>query len=199
MSARPSSPDGYFALSLEDLLAEVASPQPVPGGGFVAAVSVAMAAGLVTMAARLSSDWPEARGAAAQAETLRARARELARRNAEAYSQALAALGGEEEKYRTRDETLADALDRAADVPLQIGDAAAAVTTLAAEVADRGEPSVRADCAVAASLATAGARAAASLVEVNLATTGDDERVVRARAQVADAEGSLERALAAVA
>src|SRR3954447_10701683 len=153
-----SASDGYLNYRLEDFLDEIASPAPVPGGGFVAGITVAMAAGIVSMAARLSEDWPERRGASAQAETLRARATELASTNAEAYAKAIAALAGREERYRTRDETMGDALARAADVPLAIGDAATAVATLAAEVAEHGDPRFRADCAVAASLAVAGAR-----------------------------------------
>jgi formiminotetrahydrofolate cyclodeaminase len=189
----------YLDLSVDELLMELASPSPVPGSGFAAAVAIAMGAGIVTMAARLSPDWPEGRGAAAQAETLRKRVMELANRNAEAYASALAALKGKEEKYRTRDETMGVALARAADVPLAIGDAATTVAALAAEVADRGNPRFCADCAAAASLAVAAARAAATLVEVNLGTTSEDERVRRARGQIADASASLEQALAAVA
>jgi formiminotetrahydrofolate cyclodeaminase len=147
----------------------------------------------------LSPDWPEGRGAAAQAETLRKRVMELASKNAEAYARALAALRGKEEKYRTRDETMGDALALAANIPLEIGDAATAVAALAAEVAERGNPRFCADCAAAASLAVAGARAAATLVEVNLGTTSEDERVMRAREQIDDAAASLEQALASVA
>jgi formiminotetrahydrofolate cyclodeaminase len=189
----------YLDLSVDELLIELASPSPAPGSGFAAAVAVAMGAATITMAARLSPDWPEGRGAAAQAETLRKRVMELANRNAEAYASALAALKGKEEKYRTRDETMGDALKRAADVPLEIGDAATAVAALAAEVAERGNPRFCADCAAAASLAVAAARASATLVEVNLGTTSEDERVRQAREQIADASASLEQALAAVA
>jgi formiminotetrahydrofolate cyclodeaminase len=192
-------PRRYLDMSVDELLSELAAPSPVPGAGFAAAVSVAMGASIVTMAARLSSEWAEGRGSAAQAETLRRRVMELASRNAEAYAEALAALEGKEERYRTRDETMADALARAADVPLEIGDAATAVAAIAAEVAANGEPRFCADCAVAASLAVAGARAAATLVDVNLGTTDDDERVKRAHAQIAEASASLEQALAAVA
>ena len=190
--------DGYLDQRLEDFLGEIAAPTPVPGGGFVAGITVAMAAGIVSMAARMSEDWTERRGASAQAETLRARATELASTNAEAYARALAALAGEEERHRTRDETMGDALARAADVPLAIGDAATAVAALAAEVAERGDPRFRADCAIAASLAAAGAHSAAVLVDVNLGTTGGDERTVRAQKHVDEAAGSLQRALAAV-
>jgi len=93
---------------------------------------------------------------------------------------------------------MGDALARAADVPLAIGDAATAVAALAAEVAEHGEPRFRADCAIAASLAAAGARSAAVLVDVNLGTTGGDERTDRARRQADDAAAALQRALDAV-
>ena len=55
------------------------------------------------------------------------------------------------------------------------------VAALAAVVAERGEQALRADAVAAALLAEAAARAAATLVEVNLGTTSSDERVARAR------------------
>ena len=147
-------PTSYLELPLEELLREVASPDPAPGGGFAAGVALAMAAGLVTMAARLSREsWPEAGGAAAQAEALRARAVALAQQNTEAYLSAVAALAHDEQgDPGRRDELIARALERAAEVPLEIADAAADVASLAAAVAQDGEPSLRADAAVAASL-----------------------------------------------
>jgi formiminotetrahydrofolate cyclodeaminase len=54
----------------------------------VSALVVAMAAGLVEMAARVSSD----AGAAAQAESIRVRVAPLAAEDARAYEQALAAM-----------------------------------------------------------------------------------------------------------
>lgn len=202
-----SKSDGYLDLSLDELLDTLASPDPAPGSGFVAAVAVAMAAGLVAMAARLSlSDWPEARGAAAQAQSLRSRVTPLAEANTRAYMEAIGALEqpGEPAQPRqpgkeSRDEALARKLAKAADVPTQIGRAAADVAALAAAVAENGNPGLRPDVAVAAALAVAGARAAATLVEVNLATTPGDGRVAQARGYVEDAGAALERALTAVA
>jgi formiminotetrahydrofolate cyclodeaminase len=194
-----ASSDGYLELPLDELLEQVASNEPAPGGGFVAGVTVAMAAGLVAMAARLSPGWSEAGGAAAQAESLRSRVMALAELNASAYADALSALKGQQETgYRSRDETIEDALARAAQVPLDIGRTASDVSALAATVAESGEPSLRADAAIAASLGLAGAQAAAILVEVNLATTPDDERVARAHSFVEDAGAALEQALLAV-
>jgi formiminotetrahydrofolate cyclodeaminase len=191
----------YLELRLKDLLDEVASPDLAPGGGFVAAIAVALAAGLVAMAARRSRDhWPDAGGAVAQADALRLRVAPLAQQNAEAYVDAVAALRQEgSAEPEARDEAIARALARAAGIPLQIGEAASDVSTLAAAVAEHGEPNLRADAATAALLSEAGARAAATLVEINLATTSEDERVTKARELVAAASSACERALAAVA
>jgi len=191
--------DRYLEQRLDEFLAELASPELLPGGGFAAAIAVAMAAGLVAMVARLSREqWPEANGAAAQAETLRLRIIPLAERNAATYAEAVATLRAKSDQSESRDEAIAEALDRAAQLPLQIGEAAADVSALAATVAERGEASLRADAAIAALLAQAGARAAATLVEVNLGTTTDDERVARARELVTAASTASEQALAAV-
>jgi formiminotetrahydrofolate cyclodeaminase len=190
----------YLELPLEDFLDEVATPELLPGGGFVAVAAVAMAAGLVTMAGRVAGrEWAEGRGVAAQAETLRKRITPLAVLNADAYQSAVATLRGEQQAGRgSRDEAIASALERAAEVPLEIAEAGVDVVALAALVAERGEPALRADAAVAALLSHAGVRAAAALVEVNLGTTTDDERVARAHDLVGAASVALERALAAV-
>jgi formiminotetrahydrofolate cyclodeaminase len=193
----------YMQLSLEQFLDEVASADLLPGAGFVAAYGVAMAAGLVSMTARLSSGhWTEARAVSAQAETVRHRVTPLAELNARAYQRALSVLKGEEEGPKdprdSRDDAIAEALDEAARIPLQIGESACDVAALAATVAERGEPAVRADAAVAALVSYSSARAAATLVEVNLSTTSADERLAEARNIVGTASLSLERALAAV-
>lgn len=184
---------------LGDLLDELASEAPTPGGGSAAAIAVAMAAGLVAMAARLSrAEWPEAGGAIAQAEALRVRVAPLAQRDAEAYEQALAALRPPKElEPEARDAVIGEALSRAAEVPLAIAEAAADVAELAAVVAEKGNPAVRPDAAAAALFAEAGARTAANLVAVNLATTEDDPRARRAREAAAAASAAAGAALAA--
>jgi formiminotetrahydrofolate cyclodeaminase len=198
---RPSEAGSHLDRPLEDFLDEIASADLLPGAGFVSAVAVAMAAGLIAMAGRRSFEvWPDARGAVAQAEALRTRVTPLAEQNAAAYSQAVATLRAKDSAAapERRDEEIADALDRAAGVPLQIGEAAADVAALAALIVERGEGSVRADAATAALLAQAGAQAAATLVEVNLGITSADERVAQARAFADAATAACERAVAAV-
>lgn len=183
----------YRGLSVAELLDEVSSPEPMPGAGYCAAVALEMAAGLVTMAARISrAEWGEARGAAAQAMTLRERAAPLAERNVEAYRDAVALLSQAESGGR--DDELRDALARAAGVPLEIAEIAVDVASLAAVVAERGDQALRADAVSAALLAEAAARAAATLVEVNLGTTSSDERVTRAGDLAGSAAAAAARA-----
>jgi methenyltetrahydrofolate cyclohydrolase len=163
-------------------LDDLADSSPVPAGGSAAAIATAMAAGLVAMAARASTEsWPDARGVAAQAETLRGRAAPLAHLDAAAYSEVLDVLAepqaGEGER---RDHRLGAALARAAALPLHIAEAAADVAELGALVAEHGEPQRRPDAAAAVLLADAAARICAHLVSVNLATQAGDESVARA-------------------
>ncbi len=81
-----------------------------------------------------------------------------------------------------------------AGVPLEIAEVAVDVAALAAVVAERGDQAMRADAVSAALLAEAAARAAATLVEVNLGTTSSDERVARARDLAGSATAAAQRA-----
>jgi formiminotetrahydrofolate cyclodeaminase len=79
-----SIPEDMLSMPLGDVLGHMASEVPSPAGGSAAAIAVAMGAGLTAMCARNSRDeWPEARGATAQAEALRARIEPLAQADAE--------------------------------------------------------------------------------------------------------------------
>ena len=188
----------YLDLRLREFLAEVASPETMPGAGYCAAVSLSMAAGLVAMAAGASrEEWPEAKGAAAQANMLRERVAPLAQRNVKAYADAVARLRGGEDGGDGTD--LGTLLERAAQIPLDIAEAAVDVAALAAVVAERGNQALRADAVAAALLAQGAARAAATLVEVNLGTTASDERVTQVRDLVGTAAAAAERAQATLA
>jgi formiminotetrahydrofolate cyclodeaminase len=188
-------------LSIQEFLELLASDERVPAGGLGAALVVAIAAGVVAKAARLSrSEWLEAGGAVAQANTLCRRALELAESDAVAYEDALATLK-EIDKVEPdrRDAAIQDALIRSAEIPLLISQTACDVSVLAADVAEAGNPEVGADAAVAALLAGAAARAAGHLVEVNLATVPEDERAARGEVFAAKAASNARRALTGAA
>jgi methenyltetrahydrofolate cyclohydrolase len=184
---------------LREFLDTLAGEGPAPGGGSAAAIVVAMAAGLVAMVARASeSHWDEAGGVVGQAQTFRARVAPLAQADADAYAEALVALRRRDElEERYRDQQLRAALDRSAEIPLQIAEAGCDLACLAALLVERGNPEVRADAAAAAVLAEGGTRAAAKLVAINLGASPDDDRVRRAKALVESASEAAHRALAA--
>ena len=180
---------------LDTLLDGLATPGGGPAGGSAAAVVVAMAAGLIAMTARAShGSWPEAGGAAAQAEALRARAVDLAIEDAEVFEQAAQELHARGDGATGRDAALAVKLDRAADVPLEIARAAVDATSLAADAALMGDPDRRADAVVACEMAEGAARGAAHLVEVNLKVTGKDPRLAEARELTREAAAHRKRA-----
>ena len=158
----------------------------------MAAVAGAMAAALVSMAARPHGEL----GVVAQADSLRARLLALAEEDAEVLERALESLAGRshDPRVEARDFELGQALRRAADTPLAIAEAAEDVATAAADLAARIEGPEKPDAAAAALLAEAAARMAAHLVEINLATVEGDERLRRARVAAEAAGVSARRA-----
>jgi formiminotetrahydrofolate cyclodeaminase len=190
----PAVADDYLDLRLGDFL-DLSASEPAPGAGSAAAVTIALAASLVTKVARASRDsWADAAGVAAQACELQQRCPTLARDDADAWREALEALGS---SSGAMEGELARRLDRAADLPLAIAETGADVAGLALLAAERGEASLRGEAVAAAVLAEAGVRAAAHLVVINLKAGADDERLARAgraeRAAAAAVSAALEK------
>jgi formiminotetrahydrofolate cyclodeaminase len=197
---RPEAPVEVLELSVEQLLDELGGPQARLASGVVAALVAAMAAELVAAAALRSEGWEHARGTAAQAHALRLRVAPLATTDAHAYAEARALLvadRGDAAGTERRDFLLGRALASAAEVPLLIAQAAGDVAVLAADAAAWAAPEARGDVAGAALLASAAARAAAHLVEINLGATAGDRRVHAARAAAAAAADAADAALQA--
>ena len=191
--------DPYLAMPVGRLLEEIASEKPAPGAGSNAALVVAMGAGLVSMAARLSvGEWHGARSVVDRAEEIRARVTPLAAADAAAFEDVLIAMRLPRHlEDEVRDAAIDNALVRAAEVPLQIAREAAEIAELGALVAERGNQRVRGEAVTGSLLAASAGRAAANLVTINRGADQGDERIGQARALVASAETSAERAVAA--
>jgi methenyltetrahydrofolate cyclohydrolase len=143
---------------------------------------------------------PDSKGIVAQSLALQDRAAPLAHVDAEAWSaatEALRAASDPEGPVQSRG-ALEQALDQAAAIPLEIAELGADVAALGAVVAEHGDAGYRADAAAAVALAAGGARAAAHLVEVNLAMRTGDPRLERARASEQAAAECARRVLASV-
>lgn len=170
----------------------------MPASGSASAAVIAIASSLLEKVAKLSTTrWTSADAALEQAHALRLRAEELAEADASAYmsyvdaQRAAKAMPDEE-----RERVIAPARAATVDVPLAIARLAGETVELAATLAENGNPNLRADAMVAATLAAAAALSAARLITVNLSGAPDDRsaeatRVARAASAKAAALGSL--------
>jgi formiminotetrahydrofolate cyclodeaminase len=158
------------------------SSKPVPAGGSAAAAAVAMAAGLVEKAARLSTDhWIGAANVGKRAAVLRKLAGILVDADAEAYTDYIKAIRAARGLHTAeRERIVAPARLRIVDVPLTIVRLASEVAELAAEMAMHGNPNLHSDAVVAVELAAAGAQSAATTLASNTRTP-KDVRVIEAR------------------
>ena len=196
-----SSPENttseYLDLPLNEFLELVASSGPAPGGGSVAAVVVALAAGLTGMAARLSADHlADASVLADRADASRRRVAPLARADAEAYGRVLDVYRlPREPDSETRMEHLREALSGAADVPLAVAEGGNEVAGIAVRLVKEGNPNLEGDAMTAVLLAEAGVRAATVLVEINLSSANvEDDRLWRANELVDKTAATVRRA-----
>ena len=198
--------------SVSGFLASVASSNPVPGGGSVAAHAGALAAALTQMVAGLTIGKKkytavdsEMKEAALKAVALGNQLTSLVKRDAEAYalvSEAYKLPKEPADAAARRSETVTNALLKAAEVPLETARAAVEVAQLAALVAEKGNTNAVTDAGVAALLAAAAAKGAAYNVRVNVQALEDKSRgqsLAREAEQFAKKAGELaERATSIV-
>jgi formiminotetrahydrofolate cyclodeaminase len=137
-------------LQVREFLAALGERTPAPASGAATAVTAALAAALVELAARFADD----ETAVVQAQALAVRLLELADEDAEAYSAFMAAKNDE-----TR--------DRIVEVPEEIAANADEVAQLARDVRRRLTSNVAGDAEAAIELARAAAQTARRLAELN--------------------------------
>jgi methenyltetrahydrofolate cyclohydrolase len=167
----------YLDHTLAEFLDEVATGRPAPGAGSVAAVVVALAAGLLAMAGR-QSEGASAEEAVARAEEIRGFVAPLAQADAEDYARVIEASRRPHDDPGRAD-ALREALSDACEVPLAVARYAAEVAALAANLAQRGNTRWRGEVITAAALAETAARMAAMLVRLNLSGL-QDPRITQA-------------------
>ena len=172
--------------SVSGFVASVASSNPVPGGGSVAAHAGALAAALAQMVAGLTIGKKkyaavdaEMKEAALKAVSLGNTLTALVKRDAEAYSHVSEAykLPKEPAEAATRRaDAVTTALLKASEVPLETARASVEVAQLAALVAEKGNTNAVTDAGVAALLAQAACKGAAYNVRVNVQALDDKSK-----------------------
>lgn len=172
--------------SISGFIASVASSDPVPGGGSVAAHAGALAAALAQMVAGLTVGKKkyaavdaEMRDAATRAEILTAELASLVQKDADAFAAVSNAYKMPKEPYAAatqRSAAIQNALIGAAKIPLETCRACRDVVTLAALVASKGNTNAVTDAGVCALLADAGCRGASYNVRINVVSLDDRSR-----------------------
>ncbi len=169
-----------------EFLDAIASSDPIPGGGSVAAYAGALSAALIRMVAGLTigkkkytAVEPKMTIVAASADALRKSLAELVERDAMAYAAVSASYKlpkDSPDAVAARDVAITRALLGAAVVPLETAALCAEAAELAALVAAKGNSNAVTDAGVAALLAEAGAKGAAYNVLVNINSLTDRAR-----------------------
>lgn len=185
-------------LPVHRFVAETASESVAPGGGSVAALVGALGAALGSMVANLSAHkrgwderWEEFSQAAEAAQAAVARLLALVDEDTNAFNAVLAAMGmprATEEEKAARRAAIESATLRAAEVPLQVAEAACAVLPLLRDMAERGNPASASDAAVGALCARTAVLGACLNVRTNLPGLTDRAAADRLVARVAELE-----------
>jgi len=184
----------YRDLTLGSFVDQLASAEPVPGGGSASAVAAALAAALVAMVASLSEGRPKyAQHAELQAasrdigQRLTGRFLDLADEDAAAYAAFAAAMKlpkATEPERHARLEALGTAARVASEVPLRTVEACLELIAAAESLVGRSNVNASSDLDVAVLLGEAAARGAAANVLINLPEVDDEMYSGEATARV---------------
>ena len=185
-------------LKITEYLAKAAEGTAVPGGGSVAALNASLAASLIEMVANLTIGKKGYEAVAEEMNDIVAETNELRKkltaaidRDAEAYSEVMAAFKlpkstGQEKEYRNLE--IQRAFKQAALVPLEVAYNAVKAINLAGRAVDGGNKNAATDGVVAAMNARTAALAALYNVKINLGSIEDDEFVKKLTREINDLE-----------
>lgn len=189
--------------SVDGFVSRVASPEPTPGGGSVAAHAGALGAALAQMVSGLTVGKKKYAGVEAemkqialQASALRRALTTLVERDAQSYEGVRAAYQlpkDTDAQQSDRTTAIREALIGAAEVPLETARTAVEVAALAAALAERGNSNAVSDACVAALLAEAACKGAVLNVRINVVSL-DEEGTARGATLASEARKLLDAA-----
>ncbi len=183
---------------ITDYLDKAAAGTAVPGGGSVAALNAALAAGLTEMVANLTigkkgyeAVEDEMKTIAEEASQLRTKLTAAIDQDADAYTEVMAAYKlpkTTDYDIALRKQKIQYAIKHAALVPLEVARNALAVIDLAGRAIRKGNKNAASDGAVAAMNARTAALAAIYNVRINLSSIEDDAFVEELAQEVKELE-----------
>jgi formiminotetrahydrofolate cyclodeaminase len=166
-------------VKLEDILRDISSASPAPGGGSVAALSGSFGCALISMVCNLTIGKKkygdvetEFKDILNETELLKKELLELSKRDVVAFNEVMAVykISDEDDKKKK----LQDAYKNATDVPFQTAKKCLRVMELAEISATKGNQNTITDAGVGALLAYSGFQGAILNVKVNLKYTEDE-------------------------
>jgi len=179
---------------ITEYLEKAAAGTAVPGGGSVAALNGALAAGLTEMVANLTvgkkgyeAVEEDMKALADKASQLRNKLTAAIDQDADAYTEVMAAYKlpkTTDEETSLRKQKIQDAIKHAALVPLEVARDALAVIDLAGRAIRKGNKNAASDGAVAAMNARTAALAAIYNVKINLSSIQDNSFVEKLAQEV---------------
>ncbi|MBW2656112.1 MAG: cyclodeaminase/cyclohydrolase family protein [Deltaproteobacteria bacterium] len=182
-------------------LEKAAAGTAVPGGGSVAALNGALAAGLTEMVANLTvgkkgyeAVEEDMKALADKASQLRNTLTAAIDQDADAYTEVMAAYKlpkTTDEETSLRKQKIQDAIKHAALVPLEVARDALAVIDLAGRAIRKGNKNAASDGAVAAMNARTAALAAIYNVKINLSSIQDHSFVEKLAQEVEDLQNQV--------
>ena len=186
---------------ITEYLEKAAAGTAVPGGGSVAALNAALAAGLTEMVANLTvgkkgyeAVEEDMKALADKASQLRNKLTAAIDQDADAYTEVMAAYKlpkTTDEETSLRKQKIQDAIKHAALVPLEVARDALAVIDLAGSAIRKGNKNAASDGAVAAMNARTAALAAIYNVKINLSSIQDDSFVEKLAQEVEDLQDQV--------
>jgi len=187
-----------------DFTEELASSNPTPGGGSAAAYAGAMAAGLVSMVARLTigkkgyQDQEEMmENILEESENLRSKLQAAVDEDAEAFNQVM-------EAYQLpksdpgRQEAIQQATLGAAQVPLEVATISLRVMGLALDAARAGNLNAISDAGSAVNLAYASLTSAAYNVRINVSGLDDEKAAGKIQEEIGEIENQARKSQGAI-
>jgi methenyltetrahydrofolate cyclohydrolase len=198
------------AASMEDFVSKLASRDPAPGGGAVAGLLSALGAALASMVANFTTG-PKYESVAGDVDKVLSTTADLIERSLAAADEDAVAFEAVTDAYRLPKESDEDkaartaaiqaALRKAAEVPVEAADLAAAALPLCQELLEYGNRNVLSDVGVAAACIRAAIDSAIINIAINAGAIKDEEfvaylneRIAAVRA-AADEAGQLVRAV----
>jgi formiminotetrahydrofolate cyclodeaminase len=186
---------------ITEYLEKAAAGTAVPGGGSVAALNGALAAGLTEMVANLTvgkkgyeAVEEDMKALADKASQLRNKLTAAIDQDADAYTEVMAAYKlpkTTDEETSLRKQKIQDAIKHAALVPLEVARDALAVIDLAGRAIRKGNKNAASDGAVAAMNARTAALAAIYNVKINLSSIQDHSFVEKLAQEVEELQNQV--------